>query len=154
MLQKNFANSLNVLSSFSLHRSNPPNSKSKMTGKKTDTSNSAKKAVKNVIKPSTKENGRINDTVLRRRRAQSIGRVEDETARETRFKASNPDNPLVLFLVRSQSRTRERSLLTTLLLAFRCHKIRDSLFSSSSNYTNYKGLLNLCFILLVSLVLF
>ena len=106
-----------------LHRYIKP-SKSKMTGKKTDTSNSAKKAVKNQAKVNTKENGRISETVLRRRRAQSIGRVEDETARETRFKASNPDNP--------------------------CHKIRDSLFSSSSNYTNYKGLLNLCFILLVS----
>lgn len=31
----------------------------------------------------------------------------------------------------------------------RCHRIRDSLLSSSSNYTNYRGLLNLCIILLV-----
>lgn len=29
------------------------------------------------------------------------------------------------------------------------HKIRDSLFSSASGYTNYRGILNLCVILLV-----
>lgn len=31
----------------------------------------------------------------------------------------------------------------------RCHEPRDSLLSSTSNYTNYRGLLNLCIILLV-----
>ena len=69
-----------------------------MAGKKTDTSNNAKKAVKNLQgKVNTKENGRTDETVLRRRRAQSIGRVEDETERENRFKKDNPDNPLVFF---------------------------------------------------------
>lgn len=71
-----------------------------MTGKKSDASYNAKKTNKNVTKMSmakinNKENGRINETVLRHRRAQSVGRVADETARETRFKADNPDNPLV-----------------------------------------------------------
>lgn len=73
-----------------------------MTGKKTDTSNIAKKASKSLQQSkanNTKENGRISENVLRRRRAQSIGRVEDETARETRFKADNPDNPLVVLHV-------------------------------------------------------
>jgi len=92
-----------------------------MTGKKSDQSNSSKKTNKNT---KSKENGRLeSENVLRRRRAQSVGPVDDETARESRLKAGSPDNP--------------------------CHNMKDSLFSSSSNYTNYRGLLNLCFILLV-----
>lgn len=31
----------------------------------------------------------------------------------------------------------------------RYHKIRDSLLSSASGYTNYRGILNLCVVLLV-----
>lgn len=34
-------------------------------------------------------------------------------------------------------------------LLAKCHEPKDSLFSSTSNYTNYRGLLNLCIILLV-----
>lgn len=61
-----------------------------MTTKKSDSSN----AKKNLNKKSpNKENGKVSENVLRRRRAQSVGRVADETARETRIKADNPDNP-------------------------------------------------------------
>lgn len=66
-----------------------------MTAKKTDTSNSAKKAIKSA---KVKENGKIpSESVLRHRRAQSVGRVDDETAREHRLKAGSPDNPYVFW---------------------------------------------------------
>lgn len=36
------------------------------------------------------------------------------------------------------------------MLSFSIHKPKESLLSSGSGYTNYRGLLNLCFIILVS----
>ena len=69
-----------------------------MTGKKTETSNSAKKGTK-ITKINAKENGKVKGNVLRHRRAQSVGRVADETARETRITADNPDNPYVQMFI-------------------------------------------------------
>lgn len=68
--------------------------------------------------------GRDDDTgSVRLRRAKSVALVEGESQKEDRIRAVQPDKP--------------------------CHKPRDSLLSSSSGYTNYRGVLNLCIILLV-----
>ncbi|XP_054719754.1 diacylglycerol O-acyltransferase 1-like [Uloborus diversus] len=63
---------------------------------------------------------------LRLRRAKSVtlgNLVEGESRKENRLRTVQPDKP--------------------------CHKHRDSLLSSSSGYTNYRGVLNLCIVLLV-----
>lgn len=36
------------------------------------------------------------------------------------------------------------------LLPFRCHRLQDSLFSSDSGFSNYRGILNWCVVMLVS----
>lgn len=43
----------------------------------------------------------------------------------------------------------DSNVVTDTPTGVRCHKPQDSLFTSSSGYTNYRGLLNLCIILLV-----
>ncbi|XP_071036199.1 diacylglycerol O-acyltransferase 1 isoform X2 [Parasteatoda tepidariorum] len=60
---------------------------------------------------------------LRRTKSISLAQVEGENLKERRLRATLPDQPI--------------------------HKQRDSLLSSSSGYTNYRGFLNLCIILLV-----
>ena len=40
------------------------------------------------------------------------------------------------------------------IVYFRLHKHADSLFSTASGFTNYRGLLNLCILLLVSFEMF
>ncbi|GIY04925.1 diacylglycerol O-acyltransferase 1 [Caerostris extrusa] len=60
---------------------------------------------------------------LRRTKSVSVAQVDGESRKEDRLRSVQPDKPV--------------------------HKCRDSLFSSSSGYTNYRGFLNLCIILLV-----
>lgn len=36
------------------------------------------------------------------------------------------------------------------LLPVRCHRLQDSLFSSDSGFSNYRGILNWCVVMLVS----
>ncbi|XP_076358302.1 diacylglycerol O-acyltransferase 1-like isoform X2 [Tachypleus tridentatus] len=57
------------------------------------------------------------------RRSQSVTRVQDVNEREKRKRAVQPDNPV--------------------------HRPQDSLLSYTSGYTNYRGLLNLCIVILV-----
>ncbi|XP_022254942.1 diacylglycerol O-acyltransferase 1-like [Limulus polyphemus] len=67
--------------------------------------------------------GESSKNKTRLRRTQSVTRVQDVNEREKRERAVQPDNPV--------------------------HRPKDSLLSFSSGYTNYRGLLNLCIILLV-----
>ncbi|XP_076332278.1 diacylglycerol O-acyltransferase 1-like [Tachypleus tridentatus] len=67
--------------------------------------------------------GKNSNPKIRLRRTQSVTRVQDVNEREKRERAVQPDNPV--------------------------HEPKDSLLSFSSGYTNYRGLLNLCIILLV-----
>ncbi|XP_022240058.1 diacylglycerol O-acyltransferase 1-like [Limulus polyphemus] len=67
--------------------------------------------------------GKNSNPKTRLRRTQSVTRVQDVNEREKRERAVQPDNPV--------------------------HEPKDSLLSFSSGYTNYRGLLNLCIILLV-----
>lgn len=60
---------------------------------------------------------------VRLRRTQSVTKMEEVAEREKKQRENQPDQP--------------------------CHSPQDSLLSSSSGYTNYRGLLNLCIILLV-----
>ncbi|GIY88052.1 diacylglycerol O-acyltransferase 1 [Caerostris darwini] len=60
---------------------------------------------------------------LRRTKSVSVAQVDGASRKEDRLRSVQPDKPV--------------------------HKCRDSLFSSSSGYTNYRGFLNLCIILLV-----
>lgn len=64
-----------------------------------------------------------NGVRLRRTQSVSVAQVEEVAQQERRRRATLPDKPV--------------------------HKQRDSLLSSSSGYTNYRGVLNLCIILLV-----
>ncbi|KFM72701.1 Diacylglycerol O-acyltransferase 1, partial [Stegodyphus mimosarum] len=63
------------------------------------------------------------ESTVRMRRAKSVTQVEGVSQKEKRIRAVQPDKPI--------------------------HKQRDSLLSSSSGYTNYRGVLNLCIVLLV-----
>ncbi|XP_035224200.1 diacylglycerol O-acyltransferase 1-like [Stegodyphus dumicola] len=63
------------------------------------------------------------ESTVRMRRAKSVTQVEGVSQKENRIRAVQPDKPI--------------------------HKQRDSLLSSSSGYTNYRGVLNLCIVLLV-----
>ncbi|XP_076311213.1 diacylglycerol O-acyltransferase 1-like isoform X2 [Tachypleus tridentatus] len=67
-------------------------------------------------------NGDVKSNV-RLRRTVSVTRAQDITELEKKERAEQPDNPI--------------------------HRPQDSLLSSSSGYTNYRGLLNLCIVLLV-----
>ncbi|KAG8201532.1 hypothetical protein JTE90_011207 [Oedothorax gibbosus] len=68
--------------------------------------------------------GKDNNAVrYRRTKSVSVAQVEGVSLKESRLRAVQPDKPI--------------------------HVQRDSLFSSSSGYTNYRGFLNLCIILLV-----
>ncbi|RWS23904.1 diacylglycerol O-acyltransferase 1-like protein [Leptotrombidium deliense] len=60
---------------------------------------------------------------LRSRRTQSVGRITDIQDKHKRQRAEQCDDP--------------------------CHEPKDSLLTSSSGYTNYRGLLNLCIVLLL-----
>lgn len=60
---------------------------------------------------------------IRHRRTSSVTRATDITISEKKIRKKQPDQPV--------------------------HCPKDSLLSSSSGYTNYRGLLNLCFIILV-----
>lgn len=60
---------------------------------------------------------------LKLRRAQSVNRAEDISKEEKKERARQPDKPV--------------------------HRPNDSLLSSSSGYDNYRGVLNLCIVLLV-----
>ena len=44
-----------------------------------------------------------------------------------------------------------KSILSTFFIS-RCHRQTDSLFSSTSGFSNYRGLVNLCIVLLVSII--
>ncbi|CAL1265700.1 unnamed protein product [Larinioides sclopetarius] len=64
-----------------------------------------------------------NKPRVRRTKSVSVAQVDGESRKEHRLRAIQPDKPV--------------------------HQFRDSLLSSSSGYTNYRGFLNLCIILLV-----
>lgn len=68
-------------------------------------------------------NNSNNHLRVRRTKSVSVAQVDGVSRKEYRLRAIQPDKPV--------------------------HKFRDSLFSSASGYTNYRGFLNLCIILLV-----
>lgn len=71
---------------------------------------------------STSEEFSSEDRV-RLRRAMSVNKAQEISEKEKKVRMAQPDQP--------------------------CHVPRDSLLSSSSGYTNYRGLLNLCIVLLI-----
>ncbi|GFQ96856.1 diacylglycerol O-acyltransferase 1 [Trichonephila clavata] len=68
-------------------------------------------------------NNSNNHLRVRRTKSVSVAQVDGVSRKEYRLRSVQPDKPV--------------------------HKFRDSLLSSSSGYTNYRGFLNLCIILLV-----
>ncbi|XP_030384598.1 diacylglycerol O-acyltransferase 1 [Scaptodrosophila lebanonensis] len=68
------------------------------------------------------ENGNGGEKKLRYRRTQSVTRAEEITTKEEKQRKAQPDKP--------------------------CHRPRDSLFSWSSGFTNFTGLVNWGFLLL------
>ncbi|GFY52819.1 diacylglycerol O-acyltransferase 1 [Trichonephila inaurata madagascariensis] len=68
-------------------------------------------------------NNSNNHLRVRRTKSVSVAQVDGVSRKEYRLRSVQPDKPV--------------------------HKFRDSLLSSASGYTNYRGFLNLCIILLV-----
>ncbi|PRD31506.1 UNVERIFIED_CONTAM: hypothetical protein NCL1_23333 [Trichonephila clavipes] len=68
-------------------------------------------------------NNSNNHLRIRRTKSVSVAQVDGVSRKEYRLRSVQPDKPV--------------------------HKFRDSLLSSASGYTNYRGFLNLCIILLV-----
>ena len=80
------------------------------------------------------------------RRAQSVGRAENIVSKERKERRESPDLPYVdnrIYAIQYADH------FVFIIYLFRCHEPKDSLLSSSANYTNYRGILNLCIILLV-----
>ena len=100
---------------------------------------------KNHFNNSNVNNININnnyDNNLKLRRVNSVTRLSEIKDYEKKIRKERVDQPYGSHLFKN-------SFIFILILLFRVHEPKDSLFSSSSGYTNYRGLLNLCVILLV-----
>ncbi|CAG2111531.1 unnamed protein product [Medioppia subpectinata] len=84
-----------------------------------------------------------DENTVKLRRTNSVTRLSEIKDSERKARKQQADQPY------DQTSRQPLYQSYSLILYYRVHEPKDSLFSSSSGYTNYRGLLNLCIILLV-----